>query len=271
MKKIGLNLIFALFMAIPIVFWLQPKPEGIGFVLLICFCLCTILSFIFNKVKIKRTSKNDIPSILIFLSFSLFLLNSCADQKLVSSRSFSKPNQKTPCEVGAYGYILLGKTLENNNQEQKRLELLARLFLRTFESKEDILKQGVYPKNIIVMYWPLKEEFRKKSITVSEMVRYYDYAKAKILLTKVNMAGSMGPILVAWNEPCQNRKQAMVFDLSKFNNEELSDAFLIWEQRISTDPKAWELGFNLEIIRVSFRHFVDKYGEFFFKTVMDEL
>ena len=117
-------------------------------------------------------------------------------------------------------------------------------------------------------YWFLDSdgffEKREELVDTELMVDAYDFSRAKALLARVNKLNAVGPILVAWERPFDARKSgadALVFDLSKFADEDLDRALQIWTTRIARDPDSWNNGFNMVKFRESLRNFLQTYGD----------
>jgi hypothetical protein len=122
-------------------------------------------------------------------------------------------------------------------------------------------------------YWLAEnmDKINKRHPDCQLWIKYYDYARAKKILSSVKLLSSNGPILIAWNQPFEKtskHESALVLDLSDFSNDDLDRAFGIWMDRITRDSRIWHAGFDLVLIREAFRNFLEKYGDHIIKAVV---
>lgn len=156
---------------------------------------------------------------------------------------------------GAYGYVLF--TSRSNSD---RYVKVADAFLSTLENVSNF---GEYdPSSLMVTSWPLvKKDFVFDS---QSLVKNYDYAKSSMILASVGKSTVSGPVLVAFDKSFDDPsliKTKLVFDMSKFSDEEIKSAFMTWKGKIAADPKYWKNGFDIASIKLEFRSFLNKYGE----------
>jgi len=155
-------------------------------------------------------------------------------------------------KYGCYGYVLF--TL---NSHKRGLET-AQAFLDTLPNISSYSK--VDPKRLMVTSWPLNNIL--VAYDASSLVDHYDYGFAIPIIIAINKLDAVGPVLVAFDTPnIYEAKHKLILDMSKFSDEEIKNAFLIWRKKITTDPKLWSNGFDLSRIKIKLRSFLNKYGE----------
>lgn len=177
-------------------------------------------------------------------------------------------NQEAPSGFGAYGYLIFTKRPSDDNYD--RYIAVCNAFIRNLEPVYDY--PSSYWPSIMPTYWLAHddEQIDKRHPDCQQWVEFYDYLRAKIIASAVKVLSSEGPILVAWSQPFEktrNNETALILDLSDFSNDDLDRAFGIWMDRITRDPKIWNDGFNLVLVRESFRSFLEKYGNHIISSV----
>jgi hypothetical protein len=268
-KTIGLYAVIALLITVPIVIWADPLPTAaVSLIFLIVFTIVSAIGSLF-----KRNKGRDSTPIIIFV-VGLVLINGCKVSPPgghLSSRDYLNEKMKPSCAYGAYGYILFTEPLPGNKEDHEKMVLIAQMFQNVFEPQAQYVKRGVDPKDLMVMYWFLSDNNPvKKDISPDEMIGRYDYARAKMILSKLGKSGKRGPIFVAWSKPCASEmqdKEALIFDISDFDNDDIKRAFQIWNERVSQDPAYWKNGFQLEMFRSAFRNFLIKHSECLYKLL----
>jgi hypothetical protein len=98
------------------------------------------------------------------------------------------------------------------------------------------------------------------------MIAGYDFATATEIAGTVGKLNSRGPVLVAWTKPFRfgstEALAPLVVDMSGFTSEaDVAEAFRVWRDEISQNPETWNHGFNLSLVRVALRSFLNTYGE----------
>lgn len=171
------------------------------------------------------------------------------------------------------GYVLFSS--KPNNISSSRHLALCESYVRQFDIISEF-KDKVTDENIMPTYWLLSTKAKKivEKSNISELnnldcknyVELYGYARAKVLLNRVDLLSSNGPILVAWSNRSTN-KEVLVFDLSSFDKNDFDRAMLIWKDRIVKNPSIWNDGFNYTKVKEVFRSFLQKYGEEIVKVI----
>jgi hypothetical protein len=184
----------------------------------------------------------------------------------VVARDYLNELTKPNCQYGAYGYILLTRPYPNDSVDYKRIKLIAEMFKTVYESSQSYLRVGVEPADMMIMYWLLKGDRPvREDISVDQMIENYDYAKAHSILASLSKTGKKGPVFVAWNKPyvsgIYNKKEALVFDITGFDEDDIKRAFNTWDERVSNDPSSWRNGFEMEQLRSAFRNFLNAHSE----------
>jgi hypothetical protein len=203
----------------------------------------------------------------------LVFVGGCYQPAPIPVRDVLFRSQEAPDGFGAYGYLILIKRSSDNNVE--RYEAVCNAFFYNLEHVSE------YPEHnrssLMPTYWLAKDStrFDKKSMDCQQWISEYDYARAKEIASSIKLLDIKGPVLVAWSKPFEkvnDQEEALVLNLSGFSNEDMDRAFGIWMDRITRNPDVWQAGFDLVLIKESFRNFLEKYGEHIIdaiKTVKD--
>jgi hypothetical protein len=185
----------------------------------------------------------------------------------IPARDVLFSNEKTPQGFGAYGYLIFTKRpdkYDSTDNIYNRYKAVYFAFIRNLESVADYKKED-WP-SIMTTFWLLqdKERLEKGYPDPRLWIEFYDYSRAKIIASSINVLSSEGPILVAWTQPFEkvsNNEEALVLDLSDFSLDDLDRAFGIWMDRITRDPQIWHDGFDLVLAKEAFRNFLEYYGD----------
>lgn len=283
LKTIGTNALLALLLTVPLVIWANPLPaSAVTLIYVLSFSIVSLVAQLFKKRKRSRTNSTTLP--IAIISLSLFLEGCCAtvqSRKVlgqpesykrkadahahVVARDYLNELTKPNSQYGAYGYILLTKPYPNDSVDYKRMKLIAEMFKTVYESSQSYLRIDVKPADMMIMYWLLKGDRPvREDISVDQMIENYDYAKAQLILTRLGKAGEKGPVFVAWNKPYSlgnNGEEALVFDITGFDEDDIIRAFSTWNERVSNDPSSWKNGFKMEQLRSAFRNFLNAHSE----------
>ncbi len=196
----------------------------------------------------------------ILISLIYLLLASCV---LNSEFTVQSPEYRIPVGsyiirgqqepgYGCYGYVLF--TLHSH----KRGEIAAQAFLDTLPNISSYSKTD--PALLMVTNWPLNQ--RLLNYDAFSLVEYYDYGFAFPIIIAIDKLNVVGPVLVAFDTPnIYEAKHKLILDMSKFSDEEIKSAFLLWRKKISSNPKYWKNGFDISSIKIILRSFLNKYGE----------
>lgn len=182
----------------------------------------------------------------------------------IAAREFLYQDQDSIDRYGAYGYALLTKRPQAKTAV--RYEKFARAYLGNLEETSSF--QHTPSEFIAPTFWLLNtkpnELIHAQLSDPNTLVTHYDYARAKSLLQASNKQGAEGPILVAWQKAFTQggtTEELLVFDLSRFSDEDMERAMSIWISQISKDPTLWQKGFNVVTFREEVRNFIQRYGE----------
>lgn len=210
---------------------------------------------------------------LLTLCISFMFISSCSTIVLnvkVPARDFDMALSGLIATTQVHpvkGYILLSS---NSDEESKiRYLKICNSYIQHFDPISEF-KGTVSNENIMPTYWLLNseaktvlEQFGYLGLSkrgCNEYVRLYDFARAKILLSRANSLSLSGPILVAWSNIRADR-ELLILDLSNFDENDFDRAMLIWKNRIVKNPSIWNDGFDFIKIKEEFRSFVQKYGQ----------
>lgn len=198
---------------------------------------------------------------LILLTCIICLWN-CAGYAPTPARDILMSGQIPEEGYGAYGYLVFTK--RPSDSLQFRYERICDAYLN---SLEQVSEYNDYERNLLMpTYWLVTDtvNFDKNSTYYADWIEYYDYARAKTLASYVNKLDALGPLLIAWSLPYEKvdeQEEALILDMSEFSDEDIERAFQIWMKQITVDPKIWNEGFNLTMVKERFRNFLEKYGE----------
>ena len=180
----------------------------------------------------------------------------------VASRGYLTPGEEPSSESGAYAFVLF--TSKPNHETQARYALICEAYQAALPTSQDLNTERVDLQSQVITYWPLHSgaPLHDASPNCAQLVSEYDYARAALLASQLSKQGSSGPLLVAWRAPKPGTvpADALVLDLSNFDDEDLGAAFAIWRGRVTQDPSIWNKGFRLLKVRVALHSFIQKYG-----------
>ena len=204
--------------------------------------------------------------LFFLLCFAGFTIVGCSTGKRGQTRAYAYSNKKTPAGYGAYAYVLLpsGYSVTSGPKYERMLHT-ANAFLDNF-----LLPVNFYStKNkgdVMVTHWILKTGIPVNE-SGTELLANYDYQAALSMLTAIKMAGKQGPVLVAWKKPYERLdktelKQCLIFNLSRFSNEDIDRAFKLWRDMLSEDVKDWNKSKNkLVKFKEEVRNMFQQYGQ----------
>ena len=172
-------------------------------------------------------------------------------------REFLCKGQDAEKGFGAYGYLLF--TGKPDSLERIRYLRVCQAFQNKIQPLEDYARM---PRGLLmVTFWFLSfashEDYDRDDCNV--LVDQYDYSRAQEFVAKIRKLDARGPILAAWNHLPHveiTNEEVLFFDLSNFAEEDYERAFRIWKDRISRDPKMWQDGFKLAVIREELHSFL---------------
>ena len=180
-------------------------------------------------------------------------------------RGYVYSNREPEPGYGAYGYVLLTSTHATVTSAHYRRSLKTAVsFLENFPppQKKISLEER---KNHMITHWLLLNN--KRIIEKDTMLlKNYDYARAISMLTTLKMSDKQGPVLVAWKKPYEelgneDRKKCLVFDLSRFSDDDIDRAFKLWRKMLSEDVNDWNRSGNkLVKFREEVRNSFQQYG-----------
>lgn len=184
---------------------------------------------------------------------------------VIPARAFCLKDTDCGSEYAAYGYIIF-TSRPTSEAARERYLAVCRAYLGTLEP----VSNHTAPKSqIATTFWFLTSQ-PKDEHSCEELIALYDYARATEITTALRELGVAGPLLVAWGNPYADQSeqdQRLLIDLSRLPPNELENAFLIWRDNISQDQRFWGERFNIELVRIEFRNFIQKYGESILKIV----
>ena len=174
---------------------------------------------------------------------------------------FLARGESPPPVFGAYGYLVF--TARPAVQSQTRYGVVCAAFLRNLGPVERYSRAD--PSRLMPTYWLVDRNTPpwRDPRECPRLLERYDYARAKLMATRLGKRTSPGPILVAWKAPYPHGTELgeeLVLDLSTVGDDDLGRAFGIWMDRIGRDPRVWDNNFNRGRITDAFRDFIQEYG-----------
>lgn len=191
--------------------------------------------------------------------------------EIKSSRIFAGPGQYPPIEFNAYGIVAF--RTRPSTDDRLRYMGICEAYIASIlhETEIDIPKNEqmvtVWPVSTDVMAGKINKIARKRVCNLA--VDNYGSKVAIKAIKDAESAGAKlsgdGPFLLAWS-PATNKGSSealvLVSNLSNVQNiRQAKDLFREWVIDIENDPRKWRGGWNIELIRIRIRHWVDNYGE----------
>lgn len=208
--------------------------------------------------------RNHVSAVVALGVGTMLVISGCGKSSAPSIpvRAYLYADQKTePPGFGAYGYLVF--TAQPSENDVPRYRHVCDAFQRGL-----VEARGNSPEertSQMATFWPLKlpSSTGDQNLPCEMLVKNYDYRRVSGIATIIKKQGARGPVLAAWTKPFEetNAADALVLDLSDFDDEDLDRAFAIWRERITQNPSAWQHGFNIVLFREAFRNLIQKYGE----------
>jgi hypothetical protein len=174
-------------------------------------------------------------------------------------RAYLSHGSSPPLGYAGYGYLVF--TAYPSEASRERNEHICDAFHRNLV--ETWSRSASERHFQMVTYWLVHAPSPSSELNCRDLVRHYDYARASTIASAVRRQASAGPLLIAWSNPFElsSSEEALVFDLSDFDNEDLDRAFAIWRDRVTRDPRIWRDGFQIITMREACRSLIQRYGQ----------
>jgi hypothetical protein len=199
-------------------------------------------------------------------------------QGVRASRVFAGPNQYPPASFRAYG--ILAFPTRATPADQKRQVM----FCNEYEADlPHVSEVPIPPSQQMVTVWPLEAADQAERLNRAPRdPRGCDYAVEHyglvVALEAMNQAdltdeekAEGGPFLLAWSPAAEKgKKPALVLKVDLSQITEAKDAkslFIKWRQDIERDPRTWDRGWNVELVRDKLRYWLNDYGPKIFSLV----
>ena len=156
----------------------------------------------------------------------------------------------------AYGYVIA------KSSEPDELEKLNSLCLSMTQEYNLDGRSSRQERFRIPTYWPTIIDVRDSTFC-NIAINNYDFAWGRDAIAKLDVV-NRGPYLVAWEVPfdkVDSSSNRILIDLSRLNNDQMTDVVLWWEQKVAKNPLRWNSGIDTEFYRLEINAFIDTYGE----------
>ena len=187
-----------------------------------------------------------------------------------ASRIFSGPDQYPPADFAAYGIVVFKSRATPFDIDRYKLICEAYLSAIPHHSELDIPLSDQ-----MVTVWPVDTRSHADAINRAARSGVCDLAVANYglvtsldALADAQLAGASfsgtGPYLLAWS-PAKTKGsgEALVLqaDLSHVSTiAQAKSVFEKWVVDIEENPQLWQKGWNVELVRISIRNWLDQFG-----------
>ncbi len=189
-----------------------------------------------------------------------------------ASRLFAGPNQYPPTSFAAYGILAFPSRPTPNDRD--RYKMFCEAYMAVFSLAWEL---GIPDSQQMVTVWPMAAESMaddlnkapRRDTACDAAVDNYGLAAADRAFNDATQAGASfngrGPFLLAWSPPTQKgQASALVLGENLSNVTTPNEAkirLLTWKSEILKNPELWRGGWNVELIRITIREFVDQFGQ----------
>lgn len=199
---------------------------------------------------------------LLCLGVLIMTLLTCTAMPPIPVRACLVGGESPQAGLGAYGYLVF--THKAGQDDSVRYMNICETYSQSMPKIE--MLAGKESSSLMVTFWMIRSapESEETLDSCGWLIENYDYALAMEIASTIRKLDSEGPLLVAWGQPYGPTlagKEALVLDLSNFQDADLKRGFNIWKDRITRNPKVWKKGFNLVLIREAFHNLIQIYGE----------
>jgi hypothetical protein len=209
-------------------------------------------------------------TLVLIAASVIFIALACTPAR--STRGYVYQNQKIEKGYGAYAYVLVSsKSVTSSGPKYARLLQTANSFIENFPPSAKRLSTDE-KNSLMVTHW-LLENKKLPDESAASLVANYDYGRSLEMLTAIKMAHKEGPVLVAWQKPFEDLsnaeiKKSLVFDMSRFSDEDIDRAFRLWRKMLSEDVDDWNKpGNKLIKFREEVRNGFQQYGQTLFDLI----
>jgi hypothetical protein len=204
--------------------------------------------------------------------------NAAAPVTIRASRLFSGPAQFPPEDFRAYGVVAFPSRATSHDRD--RHLMICEAYVAALPHADDL---SIQPRaNQMVTVWPVDNLDTAKQLNggatgnvCPQAVDAYSLVSAQQAIHEARQTGldlsARGPFLLAWspsNSKGTEDALVLVADLSDVDTPERSlEIMRRWTTDIEKDPKLWDDGWDLELLRVKLRDWVDDIGPKILGTV----
>jgi hypothetical protein len=199
-------------------------------------------------------------------------------QGVRASRVFAGPSQYPPASFKAYG--ILAFPTRATPADQKRHVM----FCNEYEADlPHVSEVPIPPSQQMVTVWPLETSDQAERLNRTPRdprgceyaVEHYGLVVALEAMNQAELTDEEkaegGPFLLAWSPAAEKgKKPALVLKVDMSQITEAKDAkslFIKWRADIERDPRTWDKGWNVELVREKLRYWLNDYGPKIFSLV----
>lgn len=185
--------------------------------------------------------------------------------RLMPVRNFIKADEVIPRGVGAYGMVAF--PFLPTADTRARLLSVCRAFLSSLPTQSSV-PASIPPSELMVTFWPLMRldlNLADCNILIDNYALFSGLAAIRDAEAQgARFLGRRGPFLIGWS-PAESRLRrdsvVLVIDLSPYESESsFLEVFQTWRQQIVERPELWRHGFSIDMVRLSLRDLLDRYG-----------
>jgi len=211
------------------------------------------------------TLKNLLVRFLILMAIMMIIMK-CAQVVRITSRDFLLDSENEKLGYGLYSYALLIKKPDSEIELNRYLNFYKE-FYNCLQPSEDYIRRGVRKDELNITYWPLqgvKETQVSKEnsdLNWNFFIDKYDYTRARIILSRIEKLGGVGPFIIVYNEPLSledkelslEREEMLIIDFSTKNEDFFDDMMLFYQKKVAENPETWNEKWDKELIRIECR------------------
>lgn len=214
------------------------------------------------------TRRTQLVRLMVAAAF-LTLVSSCGHQAGFSPiRMIVDRNDDLPRGFGAYGFVVLPSSADSSDSDYDYYTSICQSYFDNIFAQE-AYREDYDREQLMPTFWLVRQHFKEdyNRSDCERLVDTYDYGRVDAKVRKIEDKSQVpnGPFLLAASghpSVVDTSDTVLIVSLEGFRKEDVDKVFQVWIDKISKDPKVWEPGgFNLEIVRLKLRDFLEDYGD----------